>query len=198
MRHDTSVQSLSRHPADTLGSATGLRAVALFEATKGVLVLVVGLGLLSLVHRDAQHVGEEIVRRFHLDLAHHYPRIFIDAATHINNSHLRLLALAALLYSAVRFVEAYGLWRRRAWAEWFAIVSGGIYLPIELYELISHATVVNTTVFIINIGIVAYLIYVLRYRSDFKTSRSRRSERHSSDKLISDRQKGHPNGKIYD
>lgn len=117
MHHDISVQSFSRHPADARGSASGLRAVALFEAMKGVLVLVVGLGLLSLVHHDVQNVGEEIVRRFHLDLAHRYPRIFIDAATHIDNSHLRLLALAALLYSAVRFLEAYGLWCRRTWAE---------------------------------------------------------------------------------
>jgi uncharacterized membrane protein (DUF2068 family) len=141
------------------GSATGLHVIAIFEASKGVLVLLVGLGILSLVHHSAQNVGEEIVERFHLNFARKHPRILIYAATHLDNSHLRLLAVAALLYSAMRFIEAYGLWRMRTWAEWFAIVSGGIYLPLELYELIHHATVVKAVVLVVNAGIVAYLVY---------------------------------------
>ena len=141
------------------GSATGLRVVAIFEASKGVLVLLVGLGLLSLVHHSAQNAGEEIVERFHLNLAHEHPRILIYAATHLDNSHLRLLAVAALLYSIMRFIETYGLWRMRGWAEWFAIVSGGVYLPLELYELMHRATAVKAVVFVVNAIIVAYLVY---------------------------------------
>jgi len=162
-----------RRPAVARGSIRGLRTIAAFEASKGALVLVVGLGLLAFVPHLAQNLGEEIVRRFHLNLAHHYPRIFIDAVTHLDDSHLRLLALAALLYSVVRFVEAYGLWRIRAWAEWFAILSGGIYLPVELYELVEQATVVKAVVLIVNIGIVGYLIYVrrqpLRHRDELES-----------------------------
>ncbi len=140
-------------------SATGLRVVAIFEASKGVLVLLVGLGLLSVVHHSAQNAGEEIVERFHLNPAHEHPRILIYAATHLDNSNLRLLAIAALLYSTMRFIEAYGLWRMRVWAEWFAIVSGGVYLPLELYELVHRATVVKAVVFVVNGVIVAYLVY---------------------------------------
>jgi uncharacterized membrane protein (DUF2068 family) len=141
------------------GTATGLRVVAIFEASKGVLVLLVGLGLLSLVHHSAQNAGEKIVERFHLNLAREHPRILIYAATHLDNSHLRLLAVAALLYSSMRFIEAYGLWRTRSWAEWFAIVAGGVYLPLELYELIHRATAVKAVVFVVNAFIVAYLVY---------------------------------------
>jgi len=148
-----------KHPKQIWGSATGLRVVAIFEASKGVLVLLVGLGMLSLVHQGAQKIGEEIVERFHLNLARKHPRILIYAATHLDNSHLRLLAVGALLYSTARFIEAYGLWRMRAWAEWFAILSGGIYLPLELYELIHHPTVVKAVILVINAGIVAYLVY---------------------------------------
>ncbi len=140
-------------------SATGLRIVAIFEASKGVLVLLVGLGIFSLVHQGAQNVGESIVERFHLNLARKHPRILIYAATHLDNSHLRLLAIAALIYSIMRFIEAYGLWRMRGWAEWFAIVSGGVYLPLEFYELIHHATVVKAAVLVVNAVIVAYLVY---------------------------------------
>lgn len=140
--------------------ASGLRLVAVFEASKGLLVLLVGLELLSLIHHGVQNVGEEIVERFHLNFARHHPRILLYATTHLNDSNVRLLALAALAYSTVRFIEAYGLWRLRAWAEWFAIVSGGVYLPFELYELVRHPTVVKVVIVILNAAIVAYLLYV--------------------------------------
>jgi uncharacterized membrane protein (DUF2068 family) len=140
-------------------SATGLRVIGVFEAAKGVLVLLVGFGLFSLIHHAAQDTGEEIVERFHLNLARKHPRILMYAATNLHNPQLRFLAVAALLYSTARFVEAYGLWRMRRWAEWFAILSGGVYLPLELYELIHHATLVKAVVLVINAGIVAYLVY---------------------------------------
>ena len=149
--------------------ASGLRLVALFEASKGLLVLVVGLELLSLVHRGAQDVGEQIVERFHLNFARHHPRILLYASTHLNDSNVRLLALAALAYSTVRFIEAYGLWRLRAWAEWFAIISGGVYLPFELYELVRHPTVVKAVILIANAVIVAYLLHV-RWNERMKRS----------------------------
>jgi len=139
--------------------AAGLRVVAIFEASKGILVLLVGLGVVSLVHHSAQSAGEVVVQHFHLNFLREHPRILIYAATHLEDSNLRLLAVIALLYSTIRFIEAYGLWHMRNWAEWFAIVSGGIYLPLELYELIRHATAVKAVILLVNAGIVAYLLY---------------------------------------
>jgi uncharacterized membrane protein (DUF2068 family) len=138
----------------------GIRVVAVFEALKGALVLSAGLGLLSLVHHDLQATAERLVRHSHLNPAHHYPRIFIEAASHTNDSRLRSLAALAFLYAAVRLIEAYGLWLMRVWAEWFAIIAGSVYLPIEVYELFRRATGMRVIVLLTNLFIVAYLVYV--------------------------------------
>ena len=140
--------------------ARGLRVVAVFEALKGVLVLGAGFGLLSLVHHDLQAMAERLVRHSHLDPARHYPRIFIEAASHTHDSRLRSLAALAFLYAAVRLVEAYGLWHMRVWAEWFAIVAGSLFLPVEIYELFRRATWMRGLVLLTNLFIVAYLVYV--------------------------------------
>jgi uncharacterized membrane protein (DUF2068 family) len=137
-----------------------VRAVAVFEAAKGLLVLVAGFGLLSLVHRDAQHTAETVVRHLHLNPARHYPRVFIEAAGRVSSSRLWVLAGGAFAYSLVRFVEAYGLWRLRPWAEWFAIIAGGLYLPVELYELIRRPTRVKAAILLGNLAVVGYLLYV--------------------------------------
>jgi len=139
----------------------GLRAVAFFEGCKGLLVMLVGFGLLALVHHDAQEAAEAIILQFHLNPAHHYPRIFIEAASHLNDTHLILLGSAAFLYAGVRFVEAYGLWRKRLWAEWFAVISGGAYLPIEVLELMRQATLIKWGIFLGNLLVVGYLLYAL-------------------------------------
>jgi len=135
----------------------GIKAVALFEAAKGMIVVVAGFGLLALLHRDAQAVAEDIVRHLHLNPAKHFPRIFLDAAATASDARLWALALTAMFYAAVRFAEAYGLWRHRAWAEWFGILTGSIYLPIELYELTVSVTMVKVAVLMVNLFIVAWL-----------------------------------------
>jgi uncharacterized membrane protein (DUF2068 family) len=139
---------------------SGIRTVAIFEAGKGALVLVAGLGLLSLLHKDLQESAESIVRHLHLNPARHVPRVFIDAATRMTEKKLWLLAAGAFAYAATRGAEAYGLWRLRPWAEWFAIVSGGIYLPVEFYELVRHATALKAAILLSNMAIVLYVGYV--------------------------------------
>ena len=132
----------------------------MFEALKGALVLIVGFGLLSLLHHDLEDAAENIVRHIHLNPARHYPRVFIEAAAHVDDTRLMALAALAFLYSVVRLVEAYGLWGMKAWAEWFAICSGAIYLPIEAYKLFERATWIKGMVLLVNAAIVAYMIRV--------------------------------------
>jgi len=139
----------------------GVRLIAVFEALKGTLVLVAGFGLLSLVHHDLQAIAELLVRHSHLDPARHYPRVFMEAASHMGDSRLRSLAALAFLYAVVRLVEAYGLWHMRLWAEWFAIIAGSVYLPVEIYEIFKRVTWMRATVLLINVFIVAYLVRVL-------------------------------------
>ena len=128
-------------------------------------MLLAGGGVFALFHHDAQHVAEQLVRHFHLNPASHYPRIFIHVAEQATPPHLLLLAVGAALYSAVRFLEAYGLWRERTWAEWFAVISGAIYIPFEIWELSRHVTGLAMAALIVNVLVVAYLTITLRWRA---------------------------------
>jgi uncharacterized membrane protein (DUF2068 family) len=145
-----------------MSSRLGLRIVAVLEGAKGLIVLVAGMGLFKLVHHDVQAAAERLVRHIlHLNPASHYPRIFIEAAGRLDDVHLRLLAAAALVYSVVRFTEGYGLWRDRRWAEWFGVVAGGIYLPLEIYNLWEHVTWPRVTILAVNLVVVVFLVQVL-------------------------------------
>jgi uncharacterized membrane protein (DUF2068 family) len=144
-------------------SQLGLKAAALFEALKGLLVILAGLGLLAFVHRDAQAFAERLVLHLHLNPARHYPRVFIEAAGRLTDARLWLFATGAFAYSALRFTEAYGLWRAKPWAQWIGIVSGGVYLPAEVIALVRRPTILKAALLVLNALLVAYLS-VIRYR----------------------------------
>jgi uncharacterized membrane protein (DUF2068 family) len=138
----------------------GLRAVALLEMFKGLLVFAAGIGLFSLLHKDIGDIAENIVEHLHLNPAHHIARVFIQAANGVSDKKVVAMACAAFAYTVIRFVEAYGLWNARAWAEWFAIVSGSLYLPWEILEVAKHDNRVRWALLIVNILVVLYMIYV--------------------------------------
>ena len=141
--------------------AGGVRAIAILEAAKGLLVIVAGFALLATIHGGAQQVAEELVRHLHLNPAKETPRIFIRLVGDLFNQQLWLLAALAGAYSTARFVEAYGLWRGRRWAEWFAVASGGIYVPFEVFELFRGVSGLKLATLSINLVVIAYMALVL-------------------------------------
>ena len=145
--------------------------VALFEGFKGVVVLAAASGLLALVHRDVHAIAVRLVEHTHLNPASRYPQIFLDAAANIQDSRLILLALGAAAYSAVRLIEAYGLFHERAWAEILAAGSGAIYLPLELFELARHVTTLRVVLLLANLAVVAIIVHALLRRRRAKGDR---------------------------
>jgi len=138
----------------------GLRSIAAFEALKGVVVLAAGFGVLTLLHKDAVDVAEHWVRKLHINPSGHLSRVFLDAAEKVTDGRLWAAAAAALVYATVRLVEAYGLWNARVWAEWFALLSGTLYLPWEIYEVALRPSPGKVAVFVTNLAVVLYMLYV--------------------------------------
>jgi uncharacterized membrane protein (DUF2068 family) len=141
-----------------------IRAVATFEAFKGFLALAAASGLLLVVHKDLHDLAVRMVEHAHLNPAAHYPSVFILAAGHLQNTQLTVIALGAAAYSMLRFIEAYGLYRRAAWAEVFAAVSGVIYVPFEVAEMIHRANWLSVGALVVNIAIVAIMVVAMVQR----------------------------------
>ena len=139
-----------------------MRLVATFEAAKGAVVLLVAFGLHALLHRDAEQLAVRIVGHLHLHPGSQFSRVFLEAASSLTNARLWMLTAFAAGYSALRFAEAWGLWFQLAWAEWLALVSGGIYLPLELYELWHKPTPLRAGIVLLNLGIVVFMAMSLR------------------------------------
>ncbi len=152
---------MTHHPKGFFVRHLGLRGVALFEAFKGLLAVVGAFWVLSLRHKDLLKVAEHMLRTFHIAPDRHAAQAFMHFAERINGRDLRIVLLLVLVYAAIRFTEAAGLWLEKEWAEWFALISGAIYVPLEVTELVRRPNPVKWSVLSINLLIVLYMAWLL-------------------------------------
>ena len=138
-----------------------LRCIALFEAAKGLLALAATCGLISLRHTDLHAATDAFLLRHGVNPERHYTRLFIESVAKATNHHVGEIAAVGFAYVLIRLVEAYGLWQGRHWAEWFAVISAGIYLPLELQHFAHHTTALNAGLILFNVVIILYLAWLL-------------------------------------
>jgi uncharacterized membrane protein (DUF2068 family) len=92
-------------------------------------------------------------------------RLLIDALQQVVGLHrhtLVIVLLTAIGYAIVEAVEAVGLWRRRRWAEYLTVVATAGLLPFEFAELTRQVTPVRAGALVINVAVVAYLVWAKR------------------------------------
>ena len=129
----------------------GLHAVAAFEFSKGLLALLAAGGLEMIgplvlrgwLHRVCSALG--------LDARHEAIETLSRA---LNPESIHVAAGIAALYAAMRLVEAWGLWRGRAWASWFGCIGAAVYLPLDLYALFAHPGWLSVAVLAVNLWVV--------------------------------------------
>lgn len=139
-----------------------LQLIAFFEAVKGLIVFGAGFGMLALLHRDARQVAESLVTWLHIDPDRHFAGIFLNLASKVTDAKLWAFAAFALVYTAVRWAEAYGLWLNRRWAAWLGAASGAVYVPVEVWELWHRTSPLKFATLALNVAVVGYLLWTLR------------------------------------
>lgn len=156
----------------------GVRTVATIELAKGLIVVVAGLGAFSMRHHhDIWGVAESFLEFFHVNPYRHYVGVFIDLVSKISDVRLWKIAVVASVYAILRFIEAYGLWYALPWAEWMAFISGAIYIPFEVMDLIRQATPFRVVVIVINGLVVFYMLHLrLEARAKRRTARKHAME----------------------
>jgi uncharacterized membrane protein (DUF2068 family) len=144
----------------------GLRLIAAFKLLKGFALLAVGIGALKLVHKDVAAVVEHWINVFQVDPHNHFIHRLLAKLSILDDRRLRELSVGTFLYSAIFFTEGIGLALRKRWAEYFTIITTSSLLPIEIYELVKHASLGKGFALLINIAVVVYLVRELRRTRD--------------------------------
>ena len=139
-------------------SQRGLLYIALFKLFKGVLLLIVGVGALRLLHKDVAEIAMHWIDILRVDPGSRFIHAVLSKMLVMDDRKLKEISAGTFFYAALLLTEGMGLWYRKHWAEYFTIVTTGVFIPLEIYELIERFTVVKVLVLGVNVAIVWYLV----------------------------------------
>jgi uncharacterized membrane protein (DUF2068 family) len=140
------------------GPSVTLQLIALFKLTKGILLLIVGIGALKLLHRDVAETVTHWVDVLRVDPDNRHIHRLLARVFAITPGQLRAASVGTFVYAGLLLTEGTGLLLRKRWAEYFTIITTAGLIPLEIYELVHRLTAAKIVVFLLNVAIVAYLI----------------------------------------
>ena len=157
---------------DTRKHPRGLMLIAAFKLLKGLSLLAVGIAVHMLASKDliteAHHMGDLI----RVDPHNHYLNVLLEKLTTVDPHKLRALSIGTFIYSALFLTEGVGLFLRKRWAEFLTVISTAGLIPLEIYELFHHATFIRALLLVVNVAVVAYLIFEIRRLTQAKHAAS--------------------------
>jgi uncharacterized membrane protein (DUF2068 family) len=139
-----------------------LRAIATFEAVKGILALLALAGVLDLMHQDVRQLATELIGHFNVPESGRFPTMLLHYADMIGGADARMVLMLGIGYVTIRFVEGWGLWFDRWWGELFGALSGALYVPFELRHMIHRPSLAGAAVLMVNLFLIAYLLITLQ------------------------------------
>ena len=138
--------------------------IGLFKMFKAVLLIAVGITAIRFLHKDLPDSALHLVRILHADPDNRIIHRVLVRIFRVTPKQLRELSAGTFLYAGLFATEGLGLLLRKHWAEYFVIVTTGLLIPLEVYEIVRHFTLVKLAVTVVNVLIVWYLAARVRSR----------------------------------
>ena len=145
-----------------------LRAIAGFEAVKGVVALLALAGVLDLMDHDVRQLAIELIGRFNLTETGRFPTVLLHYADMVDGADARMVVMLGIGYVTIRFVEGWGLWFDHWWGELFGALSGALYVPFELRHLTHRPSLAGAAVLALNLFLIVYLLVALQRKRKLK------------------------------
>jgi uncharacterized membrane protein (DUF2068 family) len=136
--------------------------IAVFKLVKGCLLVAAGIGVLRLVHRDVANVFTQWIDVLRVDPDNRYAHALLAKVLSLDDRKLREIGAGTFFYAALFFTEGFGLLLQKRWAQYFTIIVTASLLPLEIFEMIRHASGGKAAIILLNVAIVVYLAIRLR------------------------------------
>jgi len=139
----------------------GLAAIALLEAGKAVVAFLAAAGLEISGPAPLRTLTNSLILRLGGDPEHGAFSSLLELITP-DTVHFAAAILAG--YGLLRAIEAWGLWRARAWASWLGCISAALSLPLDIYAIFRHSGWDAWLLLAVNVLVVWVLARDLRRR----------------------------------
>jgi uncharacterized membrane protein (DUF2068 family) len=97
-----------------------------------------------------------------LQSSHHGLVGRLDELFSLRTGTLHLIGAGLAVLAVLEGAEAVGLWFQMRWAEYLAVIVTAALIPLEVYELTAYVSWFKVMALLVNLAIVAYLLFAKR------------------------------------
>jgi uncharacterized membrane protein (DUF2068 family) len=152
-------RSERRHPRDRW-----LITIGTFKILEGLLFILLGLGVVRLLHRDIGDLLLRVATSLRIDPESHFVNLLLEKVQLLTPPKMRLISAGIFLKAGLDFVEGIGLVLEKTWAEWLTIGLTASFLPWEIFEIARHFTWMKVGFALLNVLVLIYLVWVQQLR----------------------------------
>jgi len=136
--------------------------IAAERTFRAIVLLGVGIALVSHPHANWASDVSHLAQHFGLDPKDNWVQRVMNDVSKIHTHQDLVFGGAAIAYGILEAFEAYGLFKRRPWGEWLTVVATSLLFIPEIWELTKSASVLKVGAVVLNVAVVAYLLWRLR------------------------------------
>ena len=136
--------------------------IAGYNLTKGIVFLILALGVLGFLHKDVDQIIGRWISSLGVSLENVHVAALLARLDLVTDHQLRVLSGITFLFSGLFIMEGVGLFFRKRWAEYLTIVVTASFIPVELFESIKNFGPAKFILLIMNVVIVGCLLWILK------------------------------------
>jgi uncharacterized membrane protein (DUF2068 family) len=140
----------------------GLLAIGLLKLVEAVFFFLVGIGAIHFIHHDLGDAATRLAERLRMDMDGRVMTWVLDHLDDVTSHRLKQIGVATFLYAGLRVTEGVGLVLEKTWAEYLTVGVTMSFLPWELYEICRRPDLVRIGLMVVNLAVLAYLIWWLK------------------------------------
>jgi len=144
----------------------GLLLIGIFKLLKALFFFCLGIGAFRMLHRNLTDEVMKLATALRFDPEGRLVGLILEKVDLVDVHRLRQIGLATFAYSGVALTEGIGLLLEKPWAEYLTLILTISFLPWELYELVRHPDWSRVALLLINLGVLAYLVWLLRRKKN--------------------------------
>ena len=138
--------------------------IGAFKILEGTFFVLLGLGVVRLLHRDIGDLLLRVALALRIDPESHFVNLLLEKVQLLTPHKMRLISAGIFLKAGLDFVEGIGLAMEKTWAEWLTIAITASFLPWEIFEIARHFTWVKVGITLLNVLVLLYLIWIQQLR----------------------------------
>ena len=122
-------------------------------------MLLIGLGLLKLVHAEIATLFSLLIETLHLNADSRTLHALVLKVDALQPHSVLVMGAISLSYAGLFLIEGVRLWLEVWWAAYLTVILTSLLLSFELYEVLQQVSALRIGVLLLNLVIVDYRIF---------------------------------------